>query len=596
MPAAYIIRADDPAYMGWQAAAASRRATILGYSYDPDGVKKMAVTEWHGKIRRNPDDEMMSVSLGEDFLTKALDDYSNWNQAWWREAIQNSVDAGATRIDMTTEMFDDGKFCRVTVTDNGKGMSWEILTKKFLSLGSSGKKDAPSATGGFGEAKRLLLFPWCSWSVLSSGSDGPIGVVGHGFNYKKTPGLQAEGTGTQLIVVMPKDKHVDACDAELFIERCYLPGIKLYVNGKRVYADLDIGHQVGEEIVSADYMLLYYSPKARTTPGFYIRKNGLLMYREYAPDLKGTLIGEIVPPSVQVLQSNRDGLRYSTGKSQVDHLLSKLSKNVSSALKKSKRERTLYEGTKISAEITNATGKVFIALQDHFGAEKNKNLEEQISKSVELEVAMFNKAIPNSPGVFAPTPGVAKLILPASMGEATQIEAAAAQLVWPADFYIVNEIDDYRVPKELRPEGMKAGARKAARLWLEYCRLILIRLGYKAQFGIGWHFSTASSETHGYTRASYVKDQGRDWLLLNPYVDGNMDVKKIFSIRDDHHLNDLFSLALHECTHLVNHISDHDESFTSALTRNIGLVLPSAKLLLGIRNAVAARTGDDDDA
>ena len=90
MPAATIIRADHPSYWKWQAAAARRQATILGYAYDPDGVKKAAFTDWVQRTRRNPDDnEMMSVHLGDDFLTKALDDYQKWNRAWWREAIQN---------------------------------------------------------------------------------------------------------------------------------------------------------------------------------------------------------------------------------------------------------------------------------------------------------------------------------------------------------------------------------------------------------------------------------------------------------------------------------------------------------------------------
>jgi hypothetical protein len=74
-----------------------------------------------------------------------------------------------------------------------------------------------------------------------------------------------------------------------------------------------------------------------------------------------------------------------------------------------------------------------------------------------------------------------------------------------------------------------------------------------------------------------------------------MDKKEIFSIRNKAHINDLFALALHECTHMVDGISRHDENFSSALTRNIGLVLPSAGLMLQIRDAIAARGGDGDD-
>jgi hypothetical protein len=599
MPAATVIRADHPDYYRWQAAAATRRATVLGYAYDPDGMKKAAFTSWVGRTRRNPEPEgeTMSVLLGDDFLSKALDDYSQWNRAWWREAIQNCVDAGATRIDMYTKTLDDGRY-EVTVTDNGRGMAADILFKKYLSLGSSGKKDSPSATGGFGEAKRLLLFPWCQWTILTNGADGPIGVTGVGFTYKKVQHLDAQGTGTSLIIIMPADKHVDPVDAEWFVSKCYLPNIRITMNGERLDADLECGRPVETREVSSDFMQMYYSPKARKAKGLFVRKNGLLMFEDYAPDLKGVLIGEIVPPSVSVLQSNRDGFRSWSYSTQLNSLKAALSKDTSSAIRKSKQERTRYEGTReIRAEVDNTSGQLFNVLADHFGAASNKKLAAQIAHAAELTMETLTKHA-EKPGTFMPTGGVASIILPGCFGadnQQTQIEAAAAQLAWAADFYVVNEIEDFKVPKWLRPADMKARPKKAARLFLEFCRLILIRLGYKHRFGIGWIFSTSEAENQGFARAAYLKDDGVDWLLLNPFVGGNMEKKEIFSIRNKAHINDLFAMALHECTHLVNGISRHDENFSSALTHNIAIVLPSVGLLLQIRDAIAARGGDGDE-
>lgn len=598
MPAATVIRADHPAYYTWQAAAARRKATVLGYAYDPDGMKKAAFTAWTPRTRRNPEgDEVHSVLLGDDFLSKALSDYMQWTRAWWREAIQNCVDAGATRIILEQKILPDGNH-EVTVTDNGAGMSADILFKKYLSLGSTGKKDTPTATGGFGEAKRLLLFPWCSWTILTNGVDGPIGVSGHGFTYKKIPHLSANGTGTSLVIVMPADKHVDPVDAEWFISHCYLPNIHITLNGTKIEADLELGKPVDTREVSQDFMKMYYSPKARKTKGLFVRKNGLLMFQDYAPDLKGVLIGEIVPPSVTVLQSNRDGFRSWQYSGQLEALKSTLSKDTSSALKKTKREHTMYEGTQeVRAEVENVTGKLFAVFSRHFDADKNKKLADQIAHDAELLLETLNRH-KSKPGTFMPTPGIAGLILPGCFGaenQQTQIEAAARQLTWPADFYIVNEIEDWKVPKWLRPADMKAHPNKVARLWLELCRLILIRLGYTDRFGIGWIFSTSEAENEGFARAAFTQDEGKNWLLLNPFVGGNMEKKEVFSIRNKAHLNDLFSLALHECTHMVNGISRHDENFTSALTRNIGLVLPSANLIAAVRNAVAAKQGDEPE-
>lgn len=598
MPAATIIRADHPQYWRWQAAAARRQATILGYAYDPDGVKKAAYTTWVSRTRRNPDsNEMQSVLLGDDFLTKALDDYGDWTKAWWREAIQNCVDAGATIIKLNTKTLPDGRY-EVTVTDNGKGMSADILFKKYLSLGSTGKKDTPTATGGFGEAKRLLLFPWCQWSILTNGPDGAIGVVGQGFTYKKIPHLDANGTGTSLIITMPADKHVDPADAEWFINKCYLPNIKIYLNGTKIDADFELGDSVTSKKVSPDWLLLYYTPKARKNRGLFVRKNGLLMFEEYAPDIKGCLIVEIVPPSVEVLKSSRDGFNYRTPcASQLDQYKVDISKNTSSALKKSKAEHTLYEGGRtMVAKVQDTQGKLFDALSRHFGGSVNQKIDSQTIKDMEVAIA----ALPqhgDDPGMMAPTPGVAGIVMKdMTKDETTVIEAAASQLSWPADFYIVNNIGNYNVPMWLRPchpktkqPTMDVKPQKVARLWMEYCRLILIRLGYKEQFGVGWILSANDKTKSGYAGAAYLFDHGRHWLLLNPFIGGNIDAEKTYSIREPKHLNDLFALAVHECTHLVNNVPDHDEEFSSAMTMNMAKVMPSAKLMLAIRDAVAAR-------
>lgn len=586
MPAATIVRSDTRDYWRWQAAVARRRATCLGYAYDADGTKKGAFTPWVRRTRRNPDDGgTMSVILGDDFLSKALDDYQQWTRAWWREAIQNCIDAGATRIDMTLHKKDG--LWEVTVTDNGRGMTGDILFKKFLSLGSSGKKDSPTATGGFGEAKRLLLFPWCSWSILTNGDDGPIGVLGHGFTYKKVD-FTSTGRGTKLIVTMPDDKHVVEDDAVWFVSKCWLPGVTITLNGTVLDADMKVGESIDSPM--EDKLKLYYSPRARKARGFFIRKNGLLMYEKHTEEstLKGVLIGEIIPPSVEVLQSNRDALRF--GEYRLDAFLQSLAKDTSSKLKKSKAERTMFRGTqRISATIENAQGQLCDILGKHFGDKKNKKISDQAKRDLDIALA----ALPTDmgPGVVTPTPGVASIILAGidPQENPTEVEAAAQQLAWPADFYIVNDIDDYKVPKWLRPDGMEVRPRKLARLWTEFCRLILIRLGYKGKFGVGWILSENSNEKNGYSMAAYTRDQGTDWLLINPFIGGNIKAEKTYSLREPKHLNDVFAMALHECTHLVNGIPYHDESFSSALTENIGRVLPSTNMIVKIRDAVAAR-------
>jgi hypothetical protein len=619
MPAATIIRSDHPDYYGWQAAAAVGKATVLGYAYDPDGVKKAGFTSWvprKRKIRRNPDDwaseEVREVVLGEEFLTKALDDYKQWNRAWFREIIQNSVDAGATRISIDMKQLEDGKV-RVTAEDNGSGISKEVLLTKFLTIGPSGKTGIAGAAGGFGEAKRLLLFPWCDWAIFTDGPDGPIGVqsLGHGWKHKKVAYTDSPGKGTKIIVTMPADKHVDPLDCEWFVSKCNLPGVKITLNGKKLTADLEIEHKIQNSFISDDVVTFYHSPRARNNQGVFIRKNGIFMFEADAPDVKGVLIGEIQVSSVAALQASRDGFKDSyVGSNDISWLdtkfrkfITSLNKNINSAIRKSKQERTIYKGLeKVESTVENTKGKLFDVFSNHFDAAKNKKLAAQIAHDAEMTMNTLTKNIKEEPGVFLPTSGMAKIIMPDCFGadnQQTQIEAAAQQLSWAAPFFVCNEIDDYRVPSNMKPGNMAARPKKLARLWLELCRLCLIRLGVKREFGVGWIYSTVPDrfEASGFTRAAYVPaslGDGKEFLLLNPYVGADMEKKEMLSGRNKHHLYDLFSMAIHECTHLLGY-PDHDESFTSALTRSMAISMPSVMLINQVRDAVAARTGEGED-
>ena len=90
-----------------------------------------------------------------------------------REALQNSRDAGCTVFEVNIAAQPDRyithnkrqvQACTVTITDNGKGMSPEIVEGKFLSLAGTTKiqsaineGNVEEALGGFGVAKAAIL-------------------------------------------------------------------------------------------------------------------------------------------------------------------------------------------------------------------------------------------------------------------------------------------------------------------------------------------------------------------------------------------------------------------------------------------------------
>jgi hypothetical protein len=63
---------------------------------------------------------MPTISLSSSFFMKELQAYSDWRTAFWRELLQNSVDANASKIHVG--LMPEGEGCVVTFHDNGPGI------------------------------------------------------------------------------------------------------------------------------------------------------------------------------------------------------------------------------------------------------------------------------------------------------------------------------------------------------------------------------------------------------------------------------------------------------------------------------------------
>ena len=46
---------------------------------------------------------MATVKISSEFFENEIRNYSNWEQAFWRELFQNSIDAGSTEINISYE-------------------------------------------------------------------------------------------------------------------------------------------------------------------------------------------------------------------------------------------------------------------------------------------------------------------------------------------------------------------------------------------------------------------------------------------------------------------------------------------------------------
>jgi DNA topoisomerase VI subunit B len=76
-----------------------------------------------------------------------------------REAISNSLDADATEIDIRfdVEQIDGDGVLVIRITDNGCGMSKEVLERDFWGLGYSTSRGNPEKIGEKGHGTKIFL-------------------------------------------------------------------------------------------------------------------------------------------------------------------------------------------------------------------------------------------------------------------------------------------------------------------------------------------------------------------------------------------------------------------------------------------------------
>lgn len=575
------------------------------------------------RYQRNP-------RMGHDprIFQAPLKEYSNWREAWWREAIQNSVDAKARNISCMVIEDNDTKDVRVIIEDDGTGMSREILETKFLTYGGTGKEGTGSV-GGFGKAKELLLFPWKSWRLHTRN----IVVNGCADYYEIEDAPMLHGTRLEVVMYPEYDKHTTDTQAIAFIKKCNIPRVNFTVNGNAIEADLtakfvkDLG----------DDMSVYYDNKSSIENLIYVRINGIFMFSEWISGLRGAAIIEVSGSSVDIFAVSRDTIRDYSKRRIYQDFVNSIIKDTMSGLRGGNLLKKRYiHGKKFSSDRSERMAKVLsedilsegrlsrpldkfnkatldseailrlLASFKNFGHGRVVINEGDV-RTVPWDQSMGYDLKPYTgaegtvplrvviPDEFSNIPSAIQndqlstaLMMNLGVRGPSHVENAVKLLMWEPDFYLLNEIEDYKIPAKLRPEKMMVSAQKLAHIWAELCRFVLIQLGASVEFGVGFCFSWEDAyRQNKFSAAQYLDEEG-EWLLLNPYRGG--DPKgRLYNISSDEDMDVLYALAIHECTHLADQISYHDESFANAFTRNVAKTIRGRKNLKAIREAVSKR-------
>lgn len=563
-----------------------------------------------GRARNPPPPEEMTrrVSMGREFFRTPLKTYRDWQTAWWREAIQNAVDAGARMVSLAVSPEADGSV-RVSAEDDGGGMDLDTLIGRFLALGGTGKGEAGSV-GGFGKAKELLILPWIGWEVWTR----DVVVRGAGGDYAEPERVQAV-PGTRITVWMDSEECTTAAHAQAYVRRCHLPHVRFEVNSELVLAASAPGEVVREFQAAADVSLtVHHDPAAEPAEYMAVRAAGLHMFGEYVGDkIPGRLVCELHGRSYDVLTDNRDGFADWRLRQQVGEFGREIAVDVLTALRVKKGlTKTVYRNRgllEVRDELAWRLLSSAPTLRPRAKPDKEAGEAEELDAqtldpaAVRTMVGIVQAAAggrDESMATIVPPEAVA-VHLEQGFRSQAEVEAALRALAWAPDVYVVNEVEGFRPPASWIPgPKMGRGPARLLRLWAEFCRMVLIGMGEHRPFGVGWVFSLDISGEYRAERMQDI-DETQDWLLYNPFVldrrGPKVEVRPRVRLSDEETVARMFATAMHEVAHLISWEGGHNELYAQALTKIAGVMAPRWTIVRKLRTAVGrAQAGDPAEA
>ena len=469
--------------------------------------------------------ETGTISLSPRFFENELKAYSDWREAFWRELIQNSVDAGCRNISIRFAGSSDEP--EVIFRDDGPGMSQETLRDVYFQLGASTK--GAGDIGGFGRARMLTCFAHSSYWV-------------------KSRDYMATGCGASFQIAANPDSFTDGCEVGVrllnsggdiamksrlvsFLSTCQLD-CRVMVEGEE-FAAWAYRYRKSGELSFAGIHVNRSQP-----PQILVRVNGVAMFTRWT-SAKARIILEI-PADVarNVLTSNRDGLRHRY-QEEFDRYLEKLSADCNSAVK----ER-------------------FAPLKTFFG---------QATRTIRRKSAATKLCTP----LPVPAPHLSIPVPLPRLGPPTDVSFEPSGSSLP-EFVLYTDCQSRKLraaAKRFTPQAI-AGTRRERLLtgWTCACEIALGALlditgGGSIDFAPGFVFSDDA-------KAVCISGDGIHSLLLRP-VDENG--RSAYSVSAPSTAHQLLAAAAHEAAHVIH--SCHNEDFAATLTELFGKVSSDAKLV-----------------
>lgn len=453
------------------------------------------------------------------FLKEAKSEYFDYQTRLVQELLQNSLDAGATVIRLTFDAL--GYKCE----DNGRGMTQDRMVSALLTMGGSQKE--AGATGGFGAAKKLLLFAHASFSIHSNDTF----VAGNGLSYRFMNMGTRVGTEVGAIYANASDFEAMERKARRLLSKCNFNGrAKIYVNG-----ELFTDYVSARHAKTVDGLGEIYANKTQVVGQneVIVLHNGLFMFDRYISDLNRKVILMVTGKSVDVFTQNRDGFRGEISR-KFDALMAELAIDKKSVVKPKPRKFVL-QGTDAFISFVSTKFPFTPAIQ---AAINNVRMSGGNFSPASFAEAVAQK-IEASPSV-----SVADRVTAQSIVAYVRDNVAKVQ----TDFHFDLADSTFRkVPTKFLPNVGKPKYTALAQTWKVCVREVLKANNMDQNFVIGFTFSSEAV-------ATYQKKDGVVCYLINPVSD------EIDSGTKQEKTMKILTTAVHEVVHSKG-CYNHDENF-----------------------------------
>jgi hypothetical protein len=486
---------------------------------------------------------MPTVAIPAEHFTKSVKrNYSDHKSALIRELVQNSVDAGSSNLWIDIDESEK----TLTFTDDGCGMTKEILVKAMLTMSGSYKANT-NPVGGFGAAKEILIFQHQQYSIITRHGDEVTAVVGHQLDYEFVEG-NLDHQGTMIKIWFHEDFGFDSiytsyvvnylCDCELDQD--------IWLNGEQ----FTIQKKKGELLKENDWCKIYVKEHQHDVNTATIRISGVKMFDVWV-NTKYEVIVEITKPSIEILTVNRDGFNWRY-QEQLIKLIFEISVD-KGQFGKMYGKSEVWRGVNKSYDDIAFDASAIVELTDP----KFKEYEEKMSQMAmeASNVARANSGLGKAEMVKVVKDTVEKMAVANDLPDqliTSMINAINDQVCdHVADFHIeVSGKNINKIPDKFLPNKWSNRTTSIVKLWKHCIKLVMKANGIVAPYTIGFIIDNDEK-----TFACHKMINGVSIFMINPMLTW---------MQSSVHMNvfhKMILMAAHECTHREHQF--HNESFNN---------------------------------